>query len=97
MVADAVRCIATVSGHLRKRSLLAAAKKAAPLLRHSAPAVRYSTIAFVAAAARCVLRGVVGYVCVQRQGVCSGAWWGMCACSGTVCAAGRGGGCVWVV
>eukprot|EP00798_Chlamydomonas_sp_ICE-L_P013059 gene13059-3664_t len=52
VVADAVRCIASVSQHLRKRSLLAAVQKASPLLRHSAPAVRFSVIAFIAASAR---------------------------------------------
>lgn len=52
VVADAVRCLAAVCGHLRHRSLLAAARKVAPLLRHPSAAVRHSAVAFTAAAAR---------------------------------------------
>lgn len=52
MVCDAVRCLAAVCSHLRKRSLLAAASKVAPLLRHHSAAVRHSAVAFIAAAAR---------------------------------------------
>jgi hypothetical protein len=47
-----VRCLAATCGHLRKRSLLAAAGKVAPLLRHHSAAVRHSAVAFIAAAAR---------------------------------------------
>jgi hypothetical protein len=52
VVCDAVRCLAATCGHLRKRSLLAAAGKVAPLLRHHSAAVRHSAVAFIAAAAR---------------------------------------------
>lgn len=52
VVCDAVRCLASTCGHLRKRSLLAAAGKVAPLLRHHSAAVRHSAVAFIAAAAR---------------------------------------------
>lgn len=52
VVADAVRCLAAVCGHLRKRSLLAAVREVSPLLRHRSAAVRHSAVAFIAAAAR---------------------------------------------
>jgi hypothetical protein len=51
VVTDAVRCVAAVCDHLRKRSLLKAASKVAPLLQHSSTAVRSGAIAFIAAAA----------------------------------------------
>ncbi|KAG2443160.1 hypothetical protein HYH02_009570 [Chlamydomonas schloesseri] len=52
VVCDAVRCLVAVAPQLRKRSLLAAADKVAPLLRHGSPAVRGAAVAMVAAAAR---------------------------------------------
>lgn len=52
VVCDAVRCLAATCSHLRKRSLLAAAGKVAPLLRHHSAAVRHSAVCFIAAAAR---------------------------------------------
>lgn len=52
MVCDAVRCLADVCAHLPKRSLLKAARQVSPLLRHRAPAVRHSAVAFIAAVAR---------------------------------------------
>lgn len=52
VVTDAVRCVAAVCDHLRKRSLLKAASKVAPLLQHSSTAVRSGALAFIAAAAQ---------------------------------------------
>jgi phosphoinositide-3-kinase, regulatory subunit 4 len=54
VVCDAVRCLAATAGCLRRRSLLAAARKAVPLLQHPSAAVRHSAVHFVAAAARCL-------------------------------------------
>ncbi|GIL95348.1 hypothetical protein Vretimale_1393, partial [Volvox reticuliferus] len=51
VVCDAVRCLVAVTPQLRKRSLLAAAGKVVPLLRHNNPAVRGAAVALVAAAA----------------------------------------------
>ncbi len=52
VVADAIRCLAAVCSFLRKRSLLSAARKVAPLMTHYSAAVRAAAIAFVAASAR---------------------------------------------
>ena len=52
VVCDAVSCLSQVATHLRKRSLLAAAAKVAPLLQHPSPAVRAAGIGFMTAAAQ---------------------------------------------
>ncbi|MEW5319538.1 MAG: hypothetical protein WDW38_010683 [Sanguina aurantia] len=48
VVADAVMCIAAVATHLRKRSLMAAVTKVAPLLEHPSTAVRSAAVAMLA-------------------------------------------------
>lgn len=54
MVADAVRSIATVVPHLRRRSLLGAASKVAPLLGSPTAAVRAAAVSLLSSAARCL-------------------------------------------
>ena len=52
VMADALRCITLSAPHLRKRSLLTAASKAAPLSQNPGScAVRYAALAFISAAA----------------------------------------------
>eukprot|EP00878_Enallax_costatus_P036410 GHUV01040886.1.p1 GENE.GHUV01040886.1~~GHUV01040886.1.p1 ORF type:complete len:217 (+),score=62.12 GHUV01040886.1:99-653(+) len=52
VICDAVNCLATVCHQLRKRSLLKAAEKVAPLLQHPSAAVRHSAVACIVAIAR---------------------------------------------